>query len=404
MALAKLLCALEALANERRRQLAEPERSRISSPGRDDLQHRPVVGYLCNYVPRELIAAAGAMPVRLSRGGSYESRTRGERLIRADACPFCKSCLGLLERDPLYRAVSLLIVPSMCDQLRRLGEVVEQEFGVPVWTLAAPRTRHASSRQFFRREVQAMARELQARTGPGITGPALARAMLQEEEKRSLLRAIEADRKAVVPVVTEIEVLRLVRAVNLLAGPECVAIMRQALLRMQSPVNVAQHASTNRAEYNGDRADYLGRKRLLLAGSIIAEEDWELVSMIEQRARIVADALCSGARTFRAALDVPVSDDRELLMTTLADYYFDQPGCIQRRPNADYYRLLRELIAEYSVQGVIYKTLLFCDGYSLEAVRLEKELGRPVLHLDADYGGQNTEQMRTRVEAFLEML
>jgi benzoyl-CoA reductase/2-hydroxyglutaryl-CoA dehydratase subunit BcrC/BadD/HgdB len=52
----------------------------------------------------------------------------------------------------------------------------------------------------------------------------------------------------------------------------------------------------------------------------------------------------------------------------------------------------------------VYKTLLYCDPYSFEAQRLKRALGLPFLHLDTDYAHENRAQVRTRVEAFLELL
>jgi benzoyl-CoA reductase/2-hydroxyglutaryl-CoA dehydratase subunit BcrC/BadD/HgdB len=118
----------------------------------------------------------------------------------------------------------------------------------------------------------------------------------------------------------------------------------------------------------------------------------------------VADLLCTGMRSFLYRLDVPLTESLDELLKALADYYFDQPACIHRRPNVGYYRLARQLAAEYRAEGVVFKTLLFCDAYQLEASRLEKELGLPFLHLDTDYGAGNVEQTRTRIEAFIETL
>lgn len=142
----------------------------------------------------------------------------------------------------------------------------------------------------------------------------------------------------------------------------------------------------------------------MLAGSIIAEHDRNLIQMVEERAAIVADLLCTGVRSFLEPLTVPVTDDLEGLLGVLADYYFDQPGCIHRRPNTGYYRLARNLIQEFRVTGIVLKTLFFCDAFNFEALRLERELGLPLLHVDTDYGETNTGQLRTRVEAFLETL
>jgi uroporphyrinogen decarboxylase len=435
--LARLHALLDQLVAERKSELA-----------RFKTQGGLVVGYLCNYTPRELITACGAIPVRLAEGGSYESRNQGEKYIRADACPFCKSCLGLFENDPLYELISVLVVGSLCDQMRRLGEIIHRHFGIPVLQMSVPRTRgstndevrstkvrtsdfalRTSTRTLYRHEVNWLRIELEHLTGKTVSGEVLGRAMLEEDEKRSLLRALNETRKSAHPMVTETDILRLVSSTNLLSAQDCSALLRHNLIRLgvanstrkettdehalEPRMNTGEHGSG----FSGIRVNPClpvasdpvftrgsNRPRLLLAGSIVADHDRELVAMIEERATIVADLLCNGVRTFLDPFDVPVTDDTDTLMSALADYYFDQPGCIQRRSNTGYYDLARRLIRDYQVEGILYKTLLFCDAYNYESVRFRKEFDLPFLHLDTDYGERNREQIRTRVEAFLETI
>jgi benzoyl-CoA reductase/2-hydroxyglutaryl-CoA dehydratase subunit BcrC/BadD/HgdB len=153
----------------------------------------------------------------------------------------------------------------------------------------------------------------------------------------------------------------------------------------------------------------------MLAGSIVAEQDLGLIRMIEERAAIVTDLLCNGVRSFygfpRLISDRSDPSDKSdapgavnQVLARLADFYFDQPGCISRRPNTGYYDLARRLQEQFRVEAVILKTLLFCDAYNFEARQMARELDLPLLHIDTDYGDGNREQLRTRVEAFLEML
>ncbi len=59
---------------------------------------RKVLGYLCTYVPEEVIYAAGALPVRIL--GSHEPSDVTEPHIYGMYCPFCRDTLaqGLLGR------------------------------------------------------------------------------------------------------------------------------------------------------------------------------------------------------------------------------------------------------------------------------------------------------------------
>ena len=91
-------------------------------------------------------------------------------------------------------------------------------------------------------------------------------------------------------------------------------------------------------------------------------------------------------------------------MAGLADHYYTRIPCAHRRPNDAFFEYARRRADEFHLQGVVFKTLLYCDPWALERTRLRDELGLPLLHIDSTYSVENREQARTRVEAFLENL
>jgi benzoyl-CoA reductase/2-hydroxyglutaryl-CoA dehydratase subunit BcrC/BadD/HgdB len=62
---------------------------------------------------------------------------------------------------------------------------------------------------------------------------------------------------------------------------------------------------------------------------------------------------------------------------------------------------------DLQVKGVIHFALNFCQPYAIEAFNVGKALekaGIPRLSLETDYSMEDVEQLKTRVEAFLEMV
>ena len=56
---------------------------------------------------------------------------------------------------------------------------------------------------------------------------------------------------------------------------------------------------------------------------------------------------------------------------------------------------------------MIYYSLRYCDPFSFKMVCTKdylKRLGVPLMEAQTDYGAMDTETLRTRVEAFIEML
>jgi benzoyl-CoA reductase/2-hydroxyglutaryl-CoA dehydratase subunit BcrC/BadD/HgdB len=68
---------------------------------------------------------------------------------------------------------------------------------------------------------------------------------------------------------------------------------------------------------------------------------------------------------------------------------------------------LTRLAKEYRADGIIHCSLTFCDPYAVEANRVEKvlrEKGIPLLKIETDYGQEDSGQLKTRIEAFLELI
>ena len=70
--------------------------------------------------------------------------------------------------------------------------------------------------------------------------------------------------------------------------------------------------------------------------------------------------------------------------------------------------LLDELIDEFQIDGVIDISLTACHTFTVESARIKefvtKEKGISFLALETDYSQSDSEQLKTRFEAFIEML
>ena len=345
-------------------------------------QGAKVVGYFCIYAPVELVQASGAIPVRLMRGG-HAAEEAGERYLRADACSFCSACMGNFELAPVYKQADAVLSVNTCDMMRRLPEAIERHFGVPVFQLYMPRTSEPLPHRLagFRRQLEHLAGGLLGLTGSAAGVERLESEITAFNRLRDMLRQASDTRRADSPLLSGGTMLD-IEATAWLLGPVKSLSLIEEVLRMV--------AARPRQE---------GRKpRLMLGGSMLTEDDRWLLDLVEEKADIVTDILCTGTRWF--AEDVPADG---MSLDRLARFYFSRP-CMHRRPNTDLYRYTQTLVRDFRVQGLVYKTLLYCDPWNFEARRLQEALGIPMLHLDTDYSTENREQVRTRVEAFLETL
>ena len=82
-------------------------------------------------------------------------------------------------------------------------------------------------------------------------------------------------------------------------------------------------------------------------------------------------------------------------------------NCACFTPNTASIEEVLDLARAYQVDGVINTNLKFCTTFKVEAPALESALeaqGIPVLDIETDYTDNDVEQLRTRVQAFVEML
>jgi len=96
----------------------------------------------------------------------------------------------------------------------------------------------------------------------------------------------------------------------------------------------------------------------------------------------------------------------EDMLNAIADRYFTI-DCSCFSPNTERLDNIQELLAAYSVDGVIHNILQYCHGYNIEAGAIDnilKDQGIPSLKIVTDYSQEDAGQIRTRVEAFAELL
>ena len=146
--------------------------------------------------------------------------------------------------------------------------------------------------------------------------------------------------------------------------------------------------------------------RLIFSGCPMAVPNWKLPWIMETSgAVIVGEESCVGERGTRNMMD-DTGETVDGLMETIVDRYF-QVDCAIFTPNPDRLGHVEEMVKSYKADGVIHYGLQFCQPYQMEAIPVEKALeekGIPTLRIDTDYSMEDVGQLKTRVEAFLELL
>lgn len=121
---------------------------------------------------------------------------------------------------------------------------------------------------------------------------------------------------------------------------------------------------------------------------------------------LAADETCMGERGMSDPV-VPVDQSFDGLMRSLAIRATRPCSCPTFADNKQRIFRLKQMIRDYQIEGVIYHVLRGCLVYDFEYRQIEEalgELGIPVIRLESDYNEEDVEQLRIRIEAFIELI
>ncbi|MGM0470558.1 MAG: 2-hydroxyacyl-CoA dehydratase, partial [Promethearchaeati archaeon] len=125
--------------------------------------------------------------------------------------------------------------------------------------------------------------------------------------------------------------------------------------------------------------------------------------MEESGYQIVVDDLCIGLHYFMKNIDESQADP----IDALADYHFNKPIYSTKIPSHSRYEFIEKLAEKYKVDGIINIAQKFCETILYDHPFMSKkfkEKGIPYLFLEKEYDSEAYKQLRTRFEAFAEII
>ena len=147
--------------------------------------------------------------------------------------------------------------------------------------------------------------------------------------------------------------------------------------------------------------------RIMVTGSPLVFPNMKIPLLIEEMGGILAaDETCMGERGMSDPA-VVVDKSFDGMVRALANQAVRPCSCPTFVNNKERIFRIRQMIEDYRIQGVIYHVLRGCLVYDFEYKLIEEELGRmgiPVIRLESDYNEEDVEQLRIRIEAFIELI
>ncbi len=354
---------------------------------------RKVIGTFCVFVPEELILAAGAICVGLCAGAEAGFEL-AERYLPRNTCSLIKSFFGfrLARLCPFTNSCDLVIGETTCDGKKKAYEIFN-EF-TPTYVMEVPQTKSQAARDLFRAEVERLKEKIESITGEEITADGLRESISLVNRRRRVLQRLNRLRAAVPSPISGRDAL-LVNQVAFYDDPvRFTDSMEKLCEELEERVKKREGVVPE------------GTKRILISGCPMAVPNWKIPYVVESSgAVIVGEESCIGQRHTRDLVDEGAATVDEML-DAISDRYM-KIDCACFTPNSERMAHIKGLAAELEADGVIHYALQFCQPYTIEAFRVEKaldEAGIPLLRIETDYSMEDIGPLKTRVEAFVEML
>ena len=321
------------------------------------------VGFLPIYVPRELLHAQSILPVGLMGGRPDLEIIKGDAYYQSYICHLPRSTIEL-GLNGSYDALDGLIFPAICDVIRNLSGMWQMLFPkVLVHYLDVPQNFDpAVGGAFYRRDLESLAKALEARGARPLTADALRHSIALYNEDRRLVRELYALRRREPWKVPTHELYVVLRAAQLMPVEASTPMFAEYL----------ELTSADESRRPQDQA------RVLVAGSFCEQPPLALIKTLERAGcYIVEDDFVQVHRFIRS--DIPADGDpMEHLVAALLTNAVASPT----RYIADGVKGedLERRVAESGAEGVLFCAPSFCDPALLDqpmAVRAAERTGVP---------------------------
>jgi benzoyl-CoA reductase subunit C len=356
-------------------------------------QGKKIFGYLCAFVPLEVLTAAGFVPFRI-KGDVNEPITKADTEMETIVCPLVRSCFDMALKGK-YEFLDGIVIPHACDSICRTYDIWKYTLNLPYSHLInMPHTTDEPSLDFYKEVLNTFRTSLGRFAGKEISDRELTQAIKLHNQNRAKVRELYELRKTSPPLISGAEVARVLVAAVSIPVEESIEMLGDVIEEVKQ------------------RRSVLAQKqaRIMVVGAQV--DSVAFIKLIEDSgAWVVADDLCPGAREFFA--DVTVTTDP---IDGIAERYLRKVKCgrTYREMKGNYEEYLEDrfghmsqMIKDFNVDGVVLYIYKYCDPFGFEVPQIKSYIeakSTPVLYLEDEYSMSTIGRLRTRIQAFLELL
>jgi len=344
-----------------------------------------VIGYVGPGVPEEMIHAAKMLPLRVSCDNEPVPPGTVDAYLMPGVSTFARSVFQTV-LDDKWDFLDGAVTSVTNEGSRRMHDnwlAYKPRPYMDALYLPLKQTEHAVD--MYLADLEDWRNRISEFRGARIVDRDLRRSIEVYNRGRELMQRLYELRKGERPPVTGAETLEVIKAATRLPREQFNQLLDQLL-----------------DEIKRTGREIKKRKRLMIVGSQLENSTWiEAIEKLD--AVVVTDELEAGTRYFWGTVDTKLPP-----MEALARYYISgRPPGARIWPAGKRFEHIFNMAGQYKVDGVISEILRYDGEYGHDKLFLDKEMkerGIPILELDVEYGESGSGQMRTRVEAFLEMV
>jgi benzoyl-CoA reductase subunit C len=351
---------------------------------------KKVIGYMTALGPVEILTAAGVIPLRL-KGFPDDSITKADAHMETIVCPFVRNVFDAMLKGK-YSYLDGMVMPHLCDSTDRTSDTWSYNLKLPYYHfLNVPHTIDDPSIEFMKDILRLCSTTLEQFTGTTITDEAITHAVKAHNENRRLMRELYSLRQTNPPLISGVEMTKVLVAAMSLPVEESTALIR----------SVTEEVRTRRPQEGN-------RKRIMLVGD--QTDSAAIIDTIETSgAWLVMDDTSIGSKIYWPDTDItpdPLQGlaERYLRKVKVATTYVDFGTTYEENLMARFGHM-KEFIQQFKVDGVILLINKYCDPYGFEVPAIKSAIEpTPVLYLEYEYSTSTLARVKTRIEAFVEMM
>jgi len=346
---------------------------------------KKVIGWVCNYTPEELIYAAGLLPVRVMGGFEEFPLDKANAYFYPTSCSTMRSCFQIA-LDHRYDFLDGFVMGSPCEHARRFYDIwtywMKTPFYYPVGLLfiyGDESVRH------YHDGLLDFKSKLEEFYGVKITDDALREAIRLYNRTRELLRELDDLRKSDHPPISGAEAMEIMNA--------CLATPKEQFNKILE--KLLEEAKSTRRNWEDKEI------RLMFSGSMW--NNYNFLKFIEdQGCLIVVNEICTGLRYWSHLVEVGSAP-----LEALAHRYITRFPCNHFYPWEQRMDRMVETAKAYHVDGVVNNLVRYCVALGFMRPLIKERFakdGIPCYDLEQMYGARGSGQVKTRIQAFLEMI